>query len=73
MPSLLMVLSLYLLTCGCGDDHENSQSPTLTSPGRTWTTVSMLAADTGNATEPQAAVDEKGNAFVVWSQFDWTR
>ncbi|HEY3421443.1 MAG TPA: hypothetical protein VGK23_12905 [Methanomassiliicoccales archaeon] len=36
----------------------------------TWGEVTLLEYGTGNAWSPQVAMDDNGNAMVVWSQYD---
>ena len=44
------------------------------SAGGSWGTATLIAtANTGNALEPQIAVDASGNALAVWTQSDGTR
>ena len=42
--------------------------------GTTWDGATLIEADdTGNASNPQIAFDNNGNAIAVWQQFDGTR
>jgi hypothetical protein len=43
-------------------------------PSSGWGTAELIEADdSGDASEPQVAIDPNGNALAVWHQFDGTR
>ena len=70
--TILLVLSLTLSFYGCGEG-ENDNSDTDDSLALTWRHPSSLNDHInpyGTADNPVVAMDEDGNAIVVWKQFD---
>ncbi len=54
--------------------HYNIWSNRLTAASGKWGTAELIEAnDQGDATTPQVAVDQSGNAVAVWPQSDGTR
>jgi hypothetical protein len=54
--------------------HYNIKANRYSAQSGTWGMAQLIESDnTGHAEYPQVAVDDSGNAFVVWEQFDGTR
>ena len=64
--NLLVVISTALLLQSCGGGGGGGGTPPAVSP---WGTAQLIETEnSGNAVDPQIAIDASGNALAVWYQ-----
>ena len=62
-----VIFAIFSASCGNDSNIETLPSSILT---KDWGTATLLENDsTGDVTESEVAIDEQGNAFVVWCQY----